>query len=136
MLTSRAFLPAAWMALLCIPLVACGGDDDPIAPPPAAAPYDISIINGVGYRSDSNLSQNPAVDTITAGTKVRWTWRNTGTATHNVRSAGSPNFPGSADLNVSGSTFTYTFTTPGTYNYECTMPGHAAAGMIGTLIVQ
>ncbi|HEX5004291.1 MAG TPA: plastocyanin/azurin family copper-binding protein [Gemmatimonadales bacterium] len=132
----RARMPLTWVALLCVPVLACGDEGGTTPAPPPAPAYDISIINGVGYRSDSNATQNPAVDTVAAGTKVRWTWQNTGTVAHNVRSAGSPSFPGSGDLNTAGSTFTYTFTTPGTYNYECTMPGHAAAGMTGTLVVQ
>jgi plastocyanin len=134
--TSRAFAPAACVVLGCLSLLACGGDDGGTNPPPPVPTYNISIINGVGYRSDSNMTSAPAVDTISAGTKVKWTWMNTGTATHNIRSVGAPSFPGSADLNVSGSQFTYTFATPGTYNYNCTMPGHAAAGMIGTLVVE
>ena len=30
---------------------------------------------------------------------------------------------------------TYTFDTPGTYNYDCSIYGHAAAGMVGTITV-
>lgn len=134
MTTPRAVAPVIWGAIICLPLLACGGEDSNSPPPPTPS-YDISIINGVGYKSDSNLSQNPAVDTIMTGTKVTWIWRNTGTTQHNVQSAGSPTFPGSADLS-GGSKFSHTFTTPGTYNYQCTRPGHAAAGMIGTLVVQ
>jgi uncharacterized cupredoxin-like copper-binding protein len=32
-------------------------------------------------------------------------------------------------------TLTVTFTAPGTYEYLCTLPGHAAAGMKGELRV-
>jgi plastocyanin len=133
--TPRAFAPVILAALICLPLLACGGSDTSTAPPPPVPSYDISIINGVGFKSDSNLSQNPAVDTVAAGTKVTWIWRNTGTEEHNVHGTGSPTFPGSADLN-GGAKYSYTFTTPGTYNYLCTRPGHAAAGMIGTIVVQ
>lgn len=133
--TPRVFAPVIWGAIISLPLLACGGDDSPTSPPPPAPAYEISIINGVGFRSDSNLSQNPAVDTVAAGTKVTWVWRNTGTVEHNVHAVGTPTFPGSADLS-GGSKFSYTFTTPGTYNYECTRPMHASLGMIGTIVVQ
>jgi uncharacterized cupredoxin-like copper-binding protein len=33
------------------------------------------------------------------------------------------------------STFTVSITKPGTYPFKCTQPGHAAAGMTGTLTV-
>jgi len=31
---------------------------------------------------------------------------------------------------------TYTFTVPGTYNYDCSIGSHAASGMVGTLVVE
>ena len=31
---------------------------------------------------------------------------------------------------------TYTFTVPGTYNYDCSIGSHAAGGMVGTLVVE
>jgi plastocyanin len=133
--TSRAFAPVIWGAILCLPLLACGGDNSPISPTPSTPAYNISIINGQGYVSDSNGSKNPAVDTVAAGTKVSWVWRNTGTEEHNVTAVGTPNFPGSPDLS-GASKYSYTFTTPGIYNYQCTRPNHAAAGMIGTIVVQ
>jgi len=36
----------------------------------------------------------------------------------------------------SRSTLTFTPTTPGTYDFYCTVPGHKEAGMIGQLIVK
>ena len=31
--------------------------------------------------------------------------------------------------------FTYTFNTPGNYNYDCTVYGHASSGMVATITV-
>jgi uncharacterized cupredoxin-like copper-binding protein len=42
-------------------------------------------------------------------------------------------------LTVNGgetTTRTFTFAKPGTYEFECSMPGHALAGMRGTISVQ
>lgn len=37
---------------------------------------------------------------------------------------------------TSGSTFTHTFNTPGTYHFQCTVHGTGVGGMRGTVIVQ
>jgi nitrite reductase (NO-forming) len=37
---------------------------------------------------------------------------------------------------LGGGTLTVTFTAPGTYEYLCTVPGHAAAGSKGLLTVK
>ncbi|HKP54868.1 MAG TPA: S8 family serine peptidase [Chloroflexia bacterium] len=65
--------------------------------------------------------------TVSAGTTVRWT--NNGEATHNSTSFkavwASPNLS-------TGQTFDYTFNTPGSYPYGCTLH----SGMEGTITVQ
>ncbi|HEX5004294.1 MAG TPA: plastocyanin/azurin family copper-binding protein [Gemmatimonadales bacterium] len=122
---------------LALAAVACGGEDNNAPNPPAPVPIaEVSIIFG-SFVSVKNATSNPAIDTIPAGSKVRWTWVNPGpVGTHNIRpTLGSPNFPGSADLSGTGTTFTTTFTTPGTYDYECTL--HVVAfGMRGRVVVQ
>ena len=69
---------------------------------------------------------------------------NRGTVPHDFKICASPK-GGNANacagkvtklLSVGGSaTLTYTFETKGTYEYLCTVPGHAAAGMKGRLRV-
>jgi plastocyanin len=72
---------------------------------------------------------NPAVLTVTAGTIVTWT--NSDMEDHTVTSYTSiPSFNGY--LNASGGTFSYTFTTSGTYPYYCTIHPY----MLGTIIVK
>lgn len=74
----------------------------------------------------------PASITVDAGTTVTWTW-NGGAGSHSVQSIGSPSFTSSAIMTGGGSTYSFTFNTPGTYQYDCAVHGTA---MSGTVIVQ
>jgi plastocyanin len=70
----------------------------------------------------------PAVTNINAGDRVLWTW--TGN-THNVTSTTSA-WTASPTQNT-GTTFTNTFNSAGTYPYECTI--HVTSGMTGAVVV-
>jgi plastocyanin len=58
---------------------------------------------------------------------VRWTW--TGSLPHSVESLGRPDFPSSGILTGSG-THVVTFTTAGTYDYDCVVHGSAMTGRV------
>jgi plastocyanin len=90
-------------------------------------------VGNIFFRSGHNGTTNPAVDTVAAGTTVTWTWTGTGGTSHSVLSAGSPSFTSSSTLTGSGMTYAFTFTTPGTYQYDCAVHGTA---MSGTIVVQ
>lgn len=90
-------------------------------------------VGNILFRSGHNGTTNPAQDTVPAGQTVTWTWTGTGATPHSVLSQGSPSFPSSATLTGSGMTSTNTFTTPGTYRYDCAVHGSA---MSGTIVVQ
>jgi plastocyanin len=90
-------------------------------------------VGNIFFQSGHNGTQNPAVDTVAAGTTVTWTWTNTGNETHSVRSEDQPSFTSSNNLTGNGMTYTFTFTTPGTYQYDCAIHGSA---MTGTIVVQ
>jgi plastocyanin len=90
-------------------------------------------VGNIFFKSGHNGTQNPAVDTVAAGTTVTWTWTGTGSTPHSVQSQGSPGFTSSATLTGEGQTYTQIFTTPGTYQYDCAVHG---AAMSGTLVVQ
>jgi plastocyanin len=77
-----------------------------------------------------NTAFNPSTRTITAGTEV--TWINKDPTTHDVTYLTGPVVFGPSGTLVQGSIFSFTFTTPGTYTYHCTIH----AGMNGTIIVQ
>lgn len=89
-------------------------------PPP---PVTVNVTVG-------NNTFTPSAAVISAGTQVRWTWVNTGAIPHSVTPTGSPSFPGSAILTGAGSTYSFTFTTPGVYAYECAVHGAAMSGTV------
>jgi nitrite reductase (NO-forming) len=75
---------------------------------------------------------------------VTFSMTNGGTIPHDFKICASPNGglanscagKGTALISPGGSTsLTYTFKSKGTYEYLCTVPGHAAAGMKGDLKV-
>ncbi len=68
-----------------------------------------------------------------ADTDVTITLTNTGVAQHNLAIDGTDY---ATPLLNKGETASFTFNLPaGEYTYYCTVPGHRAAGMVGTLIV-
>lgn len=69
--------------------------------------------------------------TITAGTAVRWV--SVSQMLHTVTPDGHSEWS-AANLASSGSTFTHTFDTPGTYEYFC--EPHVGDGMTGTVTVE
>lgn len=76
---------------------------------------------------------DPATRAVPAGTRVIWTWTNTGQVAHSVESTGAPSFPSSSVLTGSGQTYGHTFASAGTYTYICGVHG---ASMSGTIVVQ
>jgi plastocyanin len=75
----------------------------------------------------ANFAFDPGTLTIKEGTTVTWT--NTDSVVHTVTS--DTGVFDSGDM-AQGATFSYTFTTAGTYVYHC-LPHHAK--MMGTIIV-
>jgi plastocyanin len=94
-----------------------------------AAIRDVTL-GDIFFKSSTNNTQNPAIDTVQVGQTVRWT--NTG-GSHTVQSQGSPSFPNSGTLSTVGATYTFVFGTPGTYQYNCAIHGNA---MTGRVVVQ
>lgn len=119
-----------------VTIAACGGGDGygTTAGPGTGgggggAAGTVTVGSGIQYVSGHNGSMNPAVDTITAGTTVTWTW--TGTLPHGVRSVGTPSFT-SSETHTGSGTYVATFNTAGTYKYDCSVHG---AAMTGTIVV-
>jgi uncharacterized cupredoxin-like copper-binding protein len=124
------------MMLIGIALVACGGGE--------TAPQTVTMT----VEGTDALQFSPTTLSVPAGAKVDLTFKNVGGVDHNFMVV-----PGNADpLTVTdssaiagiktdtingGNEATITFTAPpvGTYKYVCTTPGHAAAGMVGTMTV-
>jgi plastocyanin len=126
------------VGLVMVVLAACGDSDDSgSSGPPTTAPIVITDQRG-----------NPAVDVeakddffdpsgiqIDVGTTV--TWRNVGQNVHNVLPMNDVENFGPTPFGVqtndfpTGATYAYTFGTPGTFNYTCTIH----TGMNGRVIV-
>ena len=69
---------------------------------------------------------DPTEQTITAGDSI--TWQNDGQELHNVVDIGGA---WESQALSNGQTYSFTFTTPGTYTYVCSIH----SGMLGTIVV-
>lgn len=78
--------------------------------------------------SIDNFTFNPATLTVKAGTTVTWTNRDD--IPHGIGSSGNA-FTRSQALDTNDS-YSFTFTTPGTYQYFCYIHPH----MVGTVVVE
>jgi plastocyanin len=87
----------------------------------------------IAFISAHNGTANPAVDTVAAGATVTWTWTNNEGFSHSVQSQGSTAFASSPIMDGDGQTYAVTFSTPGTYQYDCAVHGTA---MSGTIVVR
>ena len=85
------------------------------------------------YISAHNGTANPAVDTVAVGATVTWTWTNNQGVSHSVESEGSTAFASSPIMSGNDQTYAVTFTTPGTYQYDCAVHG---TQMNGTIVVR
>jgi plastocyanin len=100
-----------------------------VVPPPLPTQAAVSVAN-ISFSSGQNGTSNPAVDTIAVGGTVTWTWNNTGTTTHSVESLGLPHFTSSPIQSGNGTTHKFTFTTAGTYQYDCAVHGPLMTGRV------
>jgi plastocyanin len=93
------------------------------APPPSS---DVAV---------TDFTFQPASLTVAAGTTVTWTW-DAGATSHNVTPAVPATPPGASGTFAAPHTYEFTFNTPGTYSYYCTLHGSPTTGMRGVVIVQ
>jgi plastocyanin len=124
-----------FVATIAFLLAACGGSE-PEAPPPVAV-----TVEGL-----DTFQFTPATLSLPAGAQVDLTFKNGGGLDHNFVLVGQNVDPLSvteadalggvnAGTVAAGGEKNFTFTAPaaGTYQYVCTIAGHAAGGMVGTL---
>jgi plastocyanin len=119
---------------------ACGDDSGSgsSTPPPTNAPIVVVDLRGkptVDVNAQDDFFDPNGIQ-IDAGTVV--TWHNVGQNVHNVLPMNDiENFGGTAPFGVQteafgpGATYSFTFGTPGTFNYTCTIH----TGMVGRVIV-
>jgi plastocyanin len=91
---------------------------------------NVTVGPGIVFKSNRNSSTDPATDTIAVGGSVTWTWA-AGSISHSVHSTGAPTFTSSAIM-ATGS-YAFTFSTAGTYQYNCAVHG---SQMVGTIVVR
>jgi plastocyanin len=114
-------------------LAGCGGPTSATTPaaaesmPPAAASGQDAPVatNTVAIQ---NFAFSPATVTVKAGTTITWTNRDFDAHTVTAMSAGSFHSP---TLNT-GQSFQYTFTTPGRFDYLCTIHPFMTATVVVT----
>lgn len=92
-----------------------------------ASGVTIQLVESGGNRFE------PANVTIPAGTKVTWIWVG---GFHDVTSAGEGTFPSSGAPVSPPHSYSFTFLSPGTYLYFCSVHGTPSNGMRGTIVVQ
>jgi len=139
----RAWMLVLVVALVAVPvLVACGSAGNASSgsggggTTPAGTPS--SSVGGTSV-AIANYAFTPQTLTVKAGTTVTWT--NKDSVLHNVISANDMSTSAtttsafaSGNFNK-GQTFTFTFSKPGTYYYECSIHASMPA-MHGKIIVQ
>lgn len=85
----------------------------------------------------NGMSFDPSSFAVPAGQPVQLTLENEGQMPHDFTLAEGVNQP--VKITAAGgqtATGTFTISKPGTYSFECSMPGHAGAGMRGTITAQ
>ena len=126
----------AWMAAAALLLLAaCGGSaTSPVSGGGGGGggvgPVGQVTVGNIFFQSAHNGSRNPAVDTVAVGTTVTWTWNAAGS--HSIQSTSqAPNiFRNSVVMSDACSSYTVTFNTPGTYDYDCAVHGSLMTGRI------
>jgi uncharacterized cupredoxin-like copper-binding protein len=130
------FILVAGVALMtagCAPAATGGPGAGVAVPAPAAASGAQPVTVAVG----TSLQFAPRSLTVRAGQPVELTLRNGGGLPHDFALAEGVSHP--IKLEAQGGQTargTFTIDAPGTYGFVCSVPGHAAAGMVGTITAQ
>jgi nitrite reductase (NO-forming) len=133
----RALLAPVFAIAALVLLAACSSSttNSRAAPQPGAA--SSATAQMVNMQASDSLKFDPSSITVKAGQPVQLTLSNTGQMQHDWSLAQGATQPVKIVANA-GQTATGTFTIqfPGTYTFICSVPGHAAAGMQGTITAQ
>lgn len=133
----KKFLGIVVIAMLGLLVVACGG-----AANQTPDPVSLSFVG------TDDFKYTPDAATVAAGAPVTVLFTNDGALEHNwllisndvdpLTATAEDALAGATSGEIAAgtsSTFNFTAPAPGTYNYVCTVAGHAAGGMVGSLTV-
>lgn len=128
------------LSLLALLAAACGGGGSSNNEPQAVT---------LDFKGFDEFRYDPESTSVPAGSQVTVNFENAGVLEHNwllLPSNVAPTEASEADalggatsgLTPGGETETFTFAAPptGTYQVVCTVPGHAAGGMVATFVVE
>jgi len=132
MSVARGRLAVSGLALAAVVVAAACFSEHSALTAPTTPTTPTTNVGDIFFTSARNGSSNPAVDTVAVNGTVTWTWATTEALPHSVQSMGSPSFTSSAVMTGAGNTYQFTFTTPGTYQYDCAIHGQM---MTGTIVV-
>jgi uncharacterized cupredoxin-like copper-binding protein len=139
---AAGLVTALALATGCGGVAASGGPGGPAGPAVRVpgAPVQASIAPDGGQQvtvRTGDVRFEPSAIAVKAGQPVQLTLVNSSAAEHNFTLTRGVAQPVTIETQGRGSrTGTFTIDTPGTYEFICSVPGHALAGMRGTLTVQ
>jgi nitrite reductase (NO-forming) len=135
-------IPASYFLILVLVVVVIGGyfllkgGSQVLAPAPTPTITEVttSEVKEITV-SGTEFAFSPSTIIVKAGEQVKINFKNEGGASHNLIIEGLEAKTGTIG---SGQTDTIEFTAPvsGTYTFFCSVPGHRAAGMEGSLKVE
>jgi plastocyanin len=124
---TKRLLPVAVSLLATVAVAACGGGGSSSGGPPKGS----VVVKMTDFKYDPN--------TIThAHGSITFFLENNGTSAHDLTifDSSGKQISGSELVQPGNdSSYTVTLSTPGTYQFWCTQPGHKDAGMTGTLTI-
>ena len=125
-----------WLSMAAAAAIGCSSSSIATAPTMGGGggggPVGSVTVGNIFFQSGKRDPES-AIDTVSVGTTVTWTWTDTGSESHSVQSQGTPSFTSSDVLSGDGKTYTMTFMTAGTYQYDCAIHGSL---MTGRIVVQ
>jgi nitrite reductase (NO-forming) len=128
---TRVFLITCTWLVTVLAVVACASPtSSDVTPASVAAEGAQQVTINVG----DSMQFDPAAISVRAGQPLELTLRNSGQMPHDFTLNQGAAQPVKLTVNGGGTaTRTFTLEEPGTYSFDCSMPGHAMAGMRGTI---
>lgn len=128
------FVFTSALSLVMLASVACASTTPSEATPASVAADGTQQVT---ISASDDMKFQPTAVSVHAGQPLELTLRNAGQSAHDLTLSEGVAQPVKLTVNGGETTSrTFTFDKPGTYKFECSMPGHALAGMRGMITVQ